>query len=144
MAVDTNRLRFGDMIAGGSAVLLFIFMFLPWYKGEVKGFGRSQSDSENAWSALGFGKIFLLILILIVIGAVVVRLIGEEAQIPVPLGPVILIAGALAALYVLFRILDLPGEIGDAADALDKLPGNSGIDFDIGRSIGVFLSFLAA
>jgi hypothetical protein len=144
MAVDTNRLRFGDMIAGGSAVLLFFFMFLNWYKATVKAFGRKESDGASAWDALGFGKVFLLILIIIVIGAVVVRLLGAEAQIPVPLGAVMLGAGVLATLYILFRIIDLPGEFGDAADALNSIPNAAGVDADVGRAFGIFLSFLAA
>jgi hypothetical protein len=138
MAVDPSRLKFGDMIAGGAALALFIFMLFPWYKGE--GFG--ESESENAWGALDGGDLFLLLLIFVVLAVVVVRLIGMEGQIPVPLGVVIAGAGALATLYILFRIIDLPGEIGEAAEQLEDLGDN--IDASIGRSFGIFLAFLAA
>jgi uncharacterized protein DUF2510 len=143
MAFDANRLKFGDMIAGGSAIALFIFMLFPWYKASFEGFGTKKSDGFNAWSALGGGDLLLLLLILIVLGAVVARAVGADAQVPVPLGPVILGAGALAALYILYRIIDLPGDIGAANDAINAISGGHA-GFDIGRSFGIFLSFIAA
>jgi hypothetical protein len=144
MAVDTSRLRFGDLIAGGSAVALLIFMFFPWYKVSVKGVPGAGSDSGSAWQSLGPGDLFLLLLILIVIGCVVVRALGAEANVPVPVSTVMLAAGALAALYILFRIISLPGELSDAEDQLNALGRIGGVSVDIGRSFGIFLAFLAA
>jgi uncharacterized integral membrane protein len=146
MAADTSRLRFGDMIAGGGAIALFLFMLLPWYKAEVSGpGGLDDSESKNAWGALGGGDLLLFLLLAIVIAAVVLRLLGMEAQIPVPLGTVIAVAGALATLYILFRIANLPGEIGEAKDRIDDLKDlGTGVDASVGRSFGIFLSFLAA
>jgi hypothetical protein len=144
MAVDTSRLRFGDLVAGGSAVALFIFMLFPWYKVSVKGLGVGQSDSGNAWQSLGPGDLFLLLLILIVIGCVVVRALGAEANVPVPLSTVMLAAGALATLYILWRIVSLPGALGDAKDQLNALGKIGGVSVEVGRSFGIFLAFLAA
>jgi hypothetical protein len=142
MALDTSRLRFGDLIAGGSALALFIFMLFPWYKASVKAFGASQSESDNAWAALGIGKLLLLLLLLAVIGAVVVRALGAEAQSPVPLSTVIMGAGALATLYILWRIVDLPGDWGNAQDF--ESIGGAGVDVSVGRTFGIYLAFLAA
>jgi hypothetical protein len=143
MAVDTSRLRFGDLIAGGSALALFIFMLFPWYHVSVKGIGGG-SESGNAWKSLGGGDLLLLLLLLIVIACVVVRALGAEAQFPVPLSTVIMAAGGLATLYILWRIISLPGDLGAAQDQLNALGKISGIKVSVGRSIGIFLSFLAA
>src|SRR5215213_2954387 len=138
MAFDANRLKFGDLIAGGGAVVLFISLFLDWYKVKFKGFGGSnigaQSGGGNAFDALGIGPVFLLIVALAVIAIVVVRaLAAEPAGLPVPLSTIILGLGALAALYTLFRLLVTPVDVPDALE--DSV--------DVGRSIGVFLAFLS-
>ncbi|MEA2443808.1 MAG: hypothetical protein QOJ12_1100 [Thermoleophilales bacterium] len=123
---------------------LFIFMLFPWYKVSVKGLGGGQSQSGNAWQSLGPGDLFLLLLILIVIGCVVVRALGAEANVPVPLSTVMLAAGALATLYILWRIVSLPGALGDAKDQLNALGKIGGVSVSVGRGFGIFLAFLAA
>jgi|SRR5215211_2612574 len=140
MAFDANRLKFGDLIAGGGAVVLFISLFLDWYKVEFKGFGGSNlgagSAGGNAFDALGIGPIFLLLVALAVIAIVVVRAIGAAVPtLPVPLSTIILGLGALATLYILFRLIVLPD--GDIPDAFEDA-----VDFK--RSIGIFLGLLSA
>jgi hypothetical protein len=139
MAFDANRLKFGDLIAGGGAVVLFISLFLNWYKVELKGFGGANlggaSESASGWEALGPGDIFLVLIVIVVIAIVVMRALGAApAGLPVPLSTVILGLGALAALYTLFRIFSIPH--GDVPDAVEDA-----VDFS--RSIGVFLAFLS-
>lgn len=137
MAFDTSRLRFGDMIAAGSALVLLISLFLDWYNVSVEGLGGLGGASEggNAFDALGIGPIFLLLVALAVIAIVVARALGvEPAGLPVPLSTIIMGLGALALLYVLFRLIVVPD--GDVPDALDDA-------VDFGRSIGIFLAFLA-
>src|SRR4051794_12158 len=140
MAFDANRLRFGDMIAGGGALVLFISLFLEWYTVEVKGFGGANlggaSEGASGWKALGPGDIFLLLIVLAVIAILVIRGIGAATpQLPVPLSTIILGLGALATLYTLFRLIVIPH--GDVPDALEDA-------VDFGRSIGVFLAFLSS
>ena len=136
MALDANRLKFGDMIAGGGAVVLFISLFLDWYKVSVKGFGDVGSEGGSAFDALGIGPVFLLLVSLVVIAIVVVRALGVALpELPVPLSTVILGLGALATLYILFRLIFVPD--GDVPDAFDDA-------VDFGRSIGIFLAFLSA
>ena len=78
MAFDASSLRFGDMIAAASALAAVHLHAVPLVQGIVRGFGQSQSESENAWRRSA-SSIFLLLLILVVIGAVVVRAIGAES-----------------------------------------------------------------
>jgi hypothetical protein len=140
MAVDTSRLRFGDLIAAGGAVVLFISMFLDWYKVEFKGLGGTgigaTSAGGSAWDTLGIGKIILLLVVLGVIAIVVVRATGTAVpQLPAPLSTIILGLGGLAVLYTLFRLIVIPH--GDVPSGLDDA-------IDFGRGIGVFLAFLSA
>ena len=132
--MDTSRISFGEMVAGVSGLALFIFMFLPWYGASVdfEGVG-SVSESANAWEALSFIDILLLIVALLAIGLAVARAMGAvPANLPAPPGTIVAAAGALAVLLVLFRILSIPGPDVEV----------DGVDFS--RKIGVFLALLAA
>src|SRR5687768_16114650 len=105
MAVDTSRLRFGDLIAGGSAVLLFLFMFMRWFKVEEEGESVPDQFKDlatfNAWESFAFIDLLLFLICAVVIGIVVVRLLGVHLPpLPVPLGTIILALGALAVLLI--------------------------------------------
>src|SRR5215216_2321244 len=146
MGVDTTRLRFGDLIAGGSAVLLFLFTFLRWFK--VTGEGEDQipdsfkdAFSFNAWEAMPFLTFILLVCILAVIAIVVIRLTGTQINLPVPLGTIILAAGALAVLIILFRLVLTPYPSVSFLGREFSVKDNEG---DVGRSYGIFLGLLAA
>src|SRR3954463_10224942 len=143
MAFDASRLRFGDMIAGASAILLLIFMTVfDWYGVDVPGFGN---QGGNAWKAFGFIDILLFLCLAAVIACVVIRALGAQVNTPVPLSTIMLAAGALASLLILFRIVVLPGDVADAKDLVDQFNKVSpGQDASVGRSIGIFLGFLAA
>ena len=106
MAFDANRLKFGDLIAAGGALVLFISLWLDWYKVEFKGFGGANigavSEGGNAFDALGIGPIFLLLVALAVVAIVVVRAVGSEpAGLPTPLSAIVLGLGALATLSLI-------------------------------------------
>lgn len=137
MAFDASRLRFGDLIAAGGAVVLFISLFLDWYNVEFEGFGGIGGASEggSAWQALSFLDILLLLIVLVVLAIVVTRALGVGLPtLPVPLSTVILAAGALATLIVLFRLIVSPVDVPGALD--DSI--------SVGRSIGIFLALLSA
>src|SRR3954465_13240447 len=147
MNVDTTRLRFGDLIAGGSAVLLFLFMFLTWFKVEDSS-GDDIPDafkdlaSFNAWESFGFLDILLFLIIAAVIAIVVIRLLGVQLPpLPVPLGTILLALGALAAFLILLRLIFTPIS---AIEVLGQKVHAEDGDGEVKRSIGVFLGFLAA
>jgi hypothetical protein len=147
MNVDTTRLRFGDLIAGGSAVLLFLFMWLTWYKVEDSS-GADIPDafkdlaSFNAWESFGFLDILLFLICAAVIAIVVIRLLGVQLPpLPVPLGTILLALGALAAFLILLRLIFTPNP---AIDVLGRTVHAEDGDGEVKRSIGVFLGFLAA
>jgi hypothetical protein len=123
----------GDLVAAGAGLLLFISLFLEWYNVSAKNAFVDISQGASGWEALGPGDIFLLIVAGVAIAVAAMRALNVLPKgLPVSPGLVVLVLGALAVLFTLFRIIDIPGEGTD-------VPG-----VDIGRSFGVFVAFLAS
>jgi hypothetical protein len=132
---DTTRVRFGDLVAAASGLVLFLSLFLNWYKVSVKAVLGSASAAVSGWEALSFIDILLFIVAIIAIAVAVARMANAFPRaLPVSPGLLVLAAGILATLLVLFRIIDIPGS-GDVAN----VPG-----VDLGRSIGIFIALIAA
>ena len=129
--MDTSRLSVGDQIAAASGVVLLIALFLPWYGVDVDLGGiATGSASASAWEALGFIDILLFLVAVVAIGVPVAKATGSlPDDVPGPL--LVLVAGGVGVLLVLFRIIDLP---------TPDLGG--GIDFS--RKFGIFLGLVAA
>jgi Protein of unknown function (DUF2510) len=133
---DTTRIRFGEMIAAASGVVLFISLFLEWYNVSGKGpFSSQASVGRSGWESLGFIDILLFIVAVIAVAIAVLRALNVTLrQLPASPGFIVLVAGAIALLLVLFRIIST-GDLG-----VPRLG-----DFaDISRSFGIFVAFLAA
>jgi hypothetical protein len=131
--MDTSRLGTGDMIAATAGAVLLIVMFLPWYGVDAQFANVSVSESANAWETLSFIDVLLFVIAAIAIALPLARSSGAlPADVPGPL--LVLVAGALGVLLVLFRIVDIP------APDLPALAEDS-IDFE--REIGLFLGLLA-
>jgi hypothetical protein len=131
---DTTRVRFGDMVAAVSGLVLFLSLFLNWYNVSVKAALGSASASVSGWEALSFIDILLFIIAVIAIAVAVARMANAFPRMAISPGLLVLAVGVLAVLLVLFRIIDIPGS-GDVAD----VPG-----VDLGRSFGIFIALLAA
>lgn len=129
-----DRLSTGEKIAGGSAVLLFIFMFFDWFKVDVSsGDGLfSLSVGGSAWEAFSYTDLFLLLTIVVAIAVVVIRLSDALVEPRVPLTAVTAVLGAISVLLILYRIIDPPGDTGG-------VPG-----VDISPAVGAFLGLIAA
>jgi hypothetical protein len=129
--VDTSKLSVGDQVAAVSGIVLLIALFLPWYGVDVSVGGFSASESANAWEALDFVDILLFLIAIVAVGVPVAKAAGSlPAEVPGPL--VVLVAGGLGVLLVLYRLIDLP-----TPDV-----GGAGIDFS--RKFGIFLGLVAA
>lgn len=109
-----RHLNIGERIAGGSAILLFIFTFFRWY-----GIGVVErpdllfdlqifEDGGNAWQTLQVTPIFLAVVIVVTVGATLRRLIGREWEPRVSPGAVVSLLGAVAACLILIRIVYQP------------------------------------
>jgi hypothetical protein len=135
-SVDTSRVGVGEMIAGISALALFIFMFLPWFGlDSVDGFGLGDVGIDaSAWEAFSFIDILLFLVVVVVLGLVLASAAASTPDLPQPPATIIAGAGAIALVLVLFRLIFPPGVDGGFAD----------IDVDLGREIGVFLGLIAS
>jgi len=121
-------------ISALAALVLWITMFLPWYS--ETGFARDKSGSAavslslSAWNAFGLVQVLVLALSLGTFAFLFVR--GERRALGAPLGEtsiVVLSAGALAAVLIIYGMFDRPG-------------GGTGIS--TGIEWGIFLALLAA
>ncbi|HSS41250.1 MAG TPA: hypothetical protein VLK37_01725 [Solirubrobacterales bacterium] len=129
-----DRLSTGEKIAGGSGVLLFIFMFFDWFKVDVSG-GEglfSLSIGGNAWEAFSTIDIILMIVVIVAVGVAVLRLSDAVFEPPFSLNAAVAILGGIAVLLILYRIIDPPGDTGG-------VPG-----VDISPAVGIFLGLIAA
>jgi hypothetical protein len=132
--MDTSKLSVGDQIAALSGAVLLIVLFLPWYGVDVNVAGFSASESVNAWEAMSFIDILLFLVALVAIGVPVAKATGTLPE-DIPGGMLVLAAGGIGLLLVLFRLIDIPAPDVPAA-------AESSVDF--GRKIGLFLGVLAA
>ena len=135
--MEFNKLSSGEKVAGGSAVLLFIFMFFTWFGVEVSGVGGISGSvpgaGGDAWDALEFIPIILVIAIIAAIGVAVLRLTDSAYEPPISMNAVVTVLGGLSVLLILFRIIDPPsfGSFG-------------GVSVSGTVEIGIFLGLAAA
>jgi len=131
-----DRLSTGEKIAGLSALLLFVFMFFDWFGIEVSGvagFSGSNGEGGNAWDALDFIPIVLIATIIVTLVMAGLRLSDSTFEPAIPMSTVVTVLGAISALLILYRIIDPP--------SVGEFPG---IEVDVTRKLGIFLSLIAA
>jgi hypothetical protein len=135
--MELDRLNTGEKIAGVSAVLLFIFMFLDWFGVELSGGGTSSGAipgvAGSAWDALDWIPIFLVITIVVALASAFVRLTDADLEPPVSFNVAVTVLGAISFLLILFRIVDPPdfGSFG-------------GVTAEGTLKVGIFLGLIAA
>jgi hypothetical protein len=135
--MELDRLSIGEKIAGVSAILLFIFMFLDWFGVEVSGAAGFSGDvpgaGGSAWDALDFIPIVLIVTVVAALGLAVLRLTDSTYEPPVPASTVVAVLGAISVLLILFRIID-PPSFGDFG----------GVSYDATLKVGIFLGLISA
>jgi hypothetical protein len=135
--MDLDRLSLGEKIAAASAILLFIFMFFEWFGVEVSGAGGFSGSISgaggNAWDALDYIPIVLVITIVAALGLAAIRLTDSTYEPPVPMSTVVAVLGVLSVLLILFRIVDPP-----------TFASFGGVSVDATLSIGIFLGLISA
>jgi hypothetical protein len=134
---DRNRLSQGELIAGVAGFVLLIDLWFSWYGIKVSAGGGflnrfSIGASANAWESFGVIDIILFLVALIAIGVAVLRALDKLPEMPYPPAALLTVAGAIALLLIVYRIIDTPVDT----------QGLEGID--VSRKIGVWLGLLAA
>lgn len=131
MTFDLSRLRRGEQVAAGAAVLLFILMFFDWYSVSVNAGPLGKfSVGGSAWQVFSFIDIYLLLVILAAIGLAVVTATERTPALPVTMSVIVTALAALGTVLVLYRLIDTP--VGDVP---------SGVD--VGRTVWAFLGLIA-
>ena len=117
-----GRLRPADLVAGAGGLALVAAMFLHWYglAAEVLATGGPARAIElTAWQAFDVLDIVLTALALVPVALVLAQATRESPALPVLLSVLTIVAGGLAALLILYRIVNQPGPNA----ALDVEPG---------------------
>jgi hypothetical protein len=99
------RLRDGEWIAGAGGLALLAAMFLHWYGTDL----RIVVVEATAWQAFGVLDIVLALLALVPLALVFFQATRRSPSIPVAFSVLTAIAGGLAALLILYRIVNQPG-----------------------------------
>jgi hypothetical protein len=101
-----RRLRDGEWIAGAGAVALIVSLFLHWY-----GLALFENvvPEVTAWQAFGLLDVVLVLLALVPLTLVVTQATRESPAIPVFFSVMTVLAGLIAALLILYRIVNQPG-----------------------------------
>ena len=113
----------GERITWVAALVLALSSFMDWYAGS----GVGVKLAVIGWHVGVLGKL-VFFLGLAVLAIVALRESGFELPPSVPESLVVLALGALAAIFVLIRIISIPDSV---------LPAD-------GRGIGIWISLLAA
>jgi Restriction Endonuclease associating with ARP len=127
----------GELVAGAGGLLLLLAMFLPWFglngrarvpgSGEVITVGRGEVDAWEAFSGID------VLLLLVAALAIALLLLALVTTPPPELAVAVSGASALAALLIVYRLIDVPDlPIGDAGDTA----------YETGRRIGAFFGLI--
>jgi hypothetical protein len=135
-----RRLRAGEAIALVAAILLFVLMFFDWYgakattSAETLGGVVSGSAGGSAWDTLEVIPLFLMLAIVVTVGAAILRLGGSDWKPAIPPAAAVCVLGILAAVLILVRIVSPP----DPSGAFPELA------FELTVKLPIFLALAAA
>lgn len=126
--MDLSKLTTADKVVGGSAIAFFIFMFFPWYA--VPDFSEANLNGWDYWLT---GIIPLLLAAVMVAQIAITRFSPSTKlpDLPLPWPQVHMIAGIAAAVLLVLRTV------------VKSDVGVGGFEFDLDRSVGLFLALLA-
>src|SRR5512132_1651777 len=121
--MDLNKLTTADRVVSISAIVFLIAMFLPWW-GISTDFGSASNTGTDY---------FLTGWIPLVVAIAMARFgTTQLPKLPIPWGQAFLIAGGLAAVLVILRLI-VPADEGS---------GSFSVDLD--RKWGLFVAVIAA
>jgi cytochrome b subunit of formate dehydrogenase len=142
--VDLRRLRHGEWIAGISGVVLFVALFLDWYKVRNSADAQFAGDtSANAWQVFAAVDIFLAAAALFGIALAAGAATQRSAAVPQAIGALTVPVAFIAAILVVIRLIDLPGwesvfQNGEGVYLNSNLGGPQ-----VGREIGLYIGVVA-
>ena len=129
MDLKVQRLSQGEKVAAGSALALFVCMFLSWFS-----FGFASS---SAWDSLHYVSPILAVVIAATLTIAFLKASGRGVE-GIPTNSVLFALGCVAAVLVLFRLID-PITAGGASPF-----GGAGPEEGGSVEAGLFLGLIAA
>jgi len=110
--VSGRRLRSGELLAGGGAVVLFVSLFLDWFEPEVKPritetSGRVVGPEQHlsGWTSLGWVMIVVLLAVIVLaIWLAAATLFAATVSQPVAAGVLLSAVGALTLGALIMRV----------------------------------------
>ena len=106
----------GEKVAAGSAVVLLIALFLPWYGLEVAG----TTVELTAWQGDDIIDILVCLAAVVVLGVVAGRAAGALPTRSKP-ADIIVLAAIVALVLVGYRLIKLPSDITAGADVSHEI-----------------------
>lgn len=132
--MDLRRLRTGEWIAGASGLVLFVSLFLPWYRVEILSLDLSAFQVFTVFD-------FLLVLVAAAgMAVLVVTAVQEAPAVGIAIDALVTLVAGVVAILLVFRVLNLP-------DWLDSTAGGGRAAFawvGLLATFGVFVGSLVA
>ena len=122
----------GEKIAAGSAMLLLIALFLPWYGLEV---ADTEVTELTAWEGDDIIDILVCLSSVVVLGVVAGKAMGALGSLSKP-ADIIVLAGIMALVLVGYRFIKLPSDITPGADVSHEIGYFIGLIAVIGVCFG--------
>jgi hypothetical protein len=123
-------------LAGAAAVSLFVTMFLPWYQQNAvvsaKGTAPLVTRNLSAWGVFSFVEAAVLLVAAATLAMLAARAEGRDFHLPGSDGAIVMLAGAWAAVLLVWRLFDKPGI------------GGHGVAANVGIQWGIFFALAAA
>jgi hypothetical protein len=125
MHFQTSRLRSGELLAGGAAVVLLVCLFaLPWYGLNSSVASVAQrlgvSTSRNGWESLTTLRWLIVITSLAALALVYLQGTRRAPALPVTFSLIVTVLSAIMALALIYRVLiNVPG----SNDVVDRQAG---------------------
>jgi len=101
--MDLRRLRAGEWVASAFGLALLVALFLPWY-----GTGDTGGGTLSGWQSLGILDVLLAIVALSAFLIPVVTAFHRVPAVPLAHQSLTALAGVVALLLVLIRVLNMP------------------------------------
>jgi hypothetical protein len=107
--MDLRRLRAGEWITALGGGLLLLSLFFGWYELPVPSVAaHAGSEAATAWEAFAVNDVLLAIVALAALSVVPVTAGHRVPAVPLALETLVAIAGKLALVLVLIRIVSQP------------------------------------
>jgi hypothetical protein len=145
-----SRLRIGEWVAGLGAAGLFVSLFLNWFSIDGSAWGwtsytpAGSGPHLSGWGSLGwFMDVLLCVAIVGGLSLSYMTVKRVSPAWPIGAGVLTIALGAVIALVLAMRLLDLAGDTSLGSDKLVvdvRLPAYLGLLFTILIPLGAFLS----